>query len=312
MLAYLDRTDVKPLDLEGFITAWKDSLSLRVRSGEVKQDTATAYSRGLAKFIAWHEGQETSPDVIREWKADLLRRSHKPAAINAWLAGLRSFFGWLAEAGQIPFDPTQAIPGATRKGTRRKHARECLTDREVIRLLSMPKRDTLEGKRDHAMISVMLYTAARGIELHRADLEDLKTVDGALVLYVQGKGHDEKDDFLVFPPEAESAMREWLAVRGRNNGALFTSCSNRSNGKRLSRRAIREIVKRYIDAAGIHGNKSTHSLRHTAITSAIRNNAPLQKVKGMSRHASIDTLMIYYHEADRLSDPAEKYISYIE
>ena len=70
------------------------------------------------------------------------------------------------------------------------------------------------------MLCVMLYTAARGIELHRADIEDLKTMDGALVLQVQGKGHYEKDDFLVLSHEAESAMRDWLVLRGKESGAL--------------------------------------------------------------------------------------------
>ncbi len=223
---------------------------------------------------------------------------------------MRSFFGWLAEMEEIPFDPTQAIKGASRKGSAKRHVRESLTDREVIRLLEQPNRETQEGVRDYAMLCLMLYTAARGIELHRADVEDLQTMDGALVLNVQGKGHYEKDDFLVLSHEAESAMRDWLVLRGKEGGALFTSSSNFSKGERLSRRAMRGIVKGYFDAAGLHGNKTTHSLRHTAITSAIRHNAPIQKVKGMSRHASLDTLMIYYHEADRLSDPAEKYISY--
>lgn len=120
----------------------------------------------------------------------------------------------------------------------------------------------------------------------------------------------EKDDFLVLSHEAENAMRDWLVLRGRNSGPLFTSSSNYSKGKRLSRRAMRGIVKVYFNKAGLQGNKTTHSLRHTAITSAIRHNAPIQKVKGMSRHASIDTLMIYYHEVDRLTDPAERHISY--
>jgi site-specific recombinase XerD len=156
----------------------------------------------------------------------------------------------------------------------------------------------------------LLYTAARGIKLHRADMEDLKTMDGALVLQVQGKGHAEKDDVLILTSDAESALRDWLAFRGRELGPLFISHSNRTTGGRLSRRSIREIVKRHFDTAGIHGNKTTHSLRHTAITNANRHNAPLQKVKGMSRHASPDTLMIYYHEVDRLIDPAEQYIHY--
>ena len=67
-----------------------------------------------------------------------------------------------------------------------------------------------------------------------------------------------------------------------------------------------------MNTAGLTGNKTTHSLRHTAIANTIRHNAPIQKVKGMSRHSSLDTLMIYYHEVDRLTEPAEKFISYTE
>lgn len=297
-------------DLICFVQPWLDALELRVQAQELKPDTAITYKRGVIKFLEWLAGKRPSADVIRAWKADLLNNKIKPSSVNIWIAGLRSFFGWLAEIGEIPFDPTQAIKGASRKGTAKRHIRESLTDREVIRLLEQPNRETREGVRDYAMLCIMLYTAARGIELHRADIEDLKTMDGALVLNVQGKGHYEKDDFLVLSAEAENAVRYWLVLRGKESGALFNSCSNYSKGARLSRRALRGMVKRYFEAAGIQGNKTTHSLRHTAITSAIRHNAPIQKVKGMSRHASIDTLMIYYHEADRLSDPAEKYISY--
>ncbi len=74
--------------------------------------------------------------------------------------------------------------------------------------------------------------------------------------------------------------------------------------------ALRDIVKKYFRMAGVHGNKTPHSLRHTAITSAIRHGAPAEKVRGTSRHASLDTLMIYYHESDRVDNPAEQYISY--
>lgn len=297
-------------DLVIFIQPWQEALGLRVQAQELKQDTAITYRRGVVKFLHWLAGKRPCTDIIRAWKADLLNNNVKPSSVNIWIAGLRSFFGWLFEQGEVPFDPTQAIKGASRKGTARRHVRESLTDREVTRLLEQPNRETREGVRDYAMLCLMLYTAARGIELHRADIEDLKTMDGALVLQVQGKGHYEKDDFLVLSHEAENAMRDWLVLRGKENGPLFTSCSNYTKDERLSRRAMRGIVRRYFDAAGLQGNKTTHSLRHTAITSAIRHHAPIQKVKGMSRHASLDTLMIYYHEADRLSDPAEKYISY--
>ena len=110
---------------------------------------------------------------------------------------------------------------------------------------------------------------------------------------------------------AEQALRDCLRVRGTKPGALFTSLSNRSQGERLSLQALRELVKDYYRLAGVQGNKSTHSLRHTAISKAIAAGVPLHKVsKGLARHASMDTTLIYVHELDRLTDPAEEHITY--
>jgi len=95
------------------------------------------------------------------------------------------------------------------------------------------------------------------------------------------------------------------------SGALFTSLSNRGRDERLSLRAIRGIVKAAYKAAGVVGkNKTTHSLRHTAITTAVKRGAPVQKVQAMARHANISTTMIYYHETDRVENPAEEFIQY--
>jgi integrase/recombinase XerD len=297
--------------LQALMGDWTRDLAQRVAAQEISQDTANGYRRGASKFFTWLADGQPTGETIRAWKADLLKAGTRPASINAWLAGLRSFFGWLAQVGQIPFNPAEQIKGATRKGTKKRHARQALTDNEARRLLAQPDRSTKAGTRDYAILALMLYTAARTIEVHRADVNDLTTQGGKLVLLVQGKGHMEKDDMLVLIGPAENAMRDWLAVRGTKPGALFTSLSNKSQGERLSRSSLREIVKGYFAAAGIHGdNKTTHSLRHTAISAAIRHGAPAEKVRGMSRHASLDTLMIYYHEADRIDDPAEQYISY--
>ena len=76
-------------------------------------------------------------------------------------------------------------------------------------------------------------------------------------------------------------------------------------------RAIRQIVTGYYQAAGVVGtSKTTHSLRHTFATKAIRNGAPIQKLQNAMRHSNVATTMIYYHEVDRLSDPAEAFVTY--
>jgi integrase/recombinase XerD len=290
---------------------WKAHLDLKVSAGAFSQDTANTYKRGARKFIVWLSDRPADGDTILSWLAYLRSQGNKPAAINAWLGGVRSFFGWAADRAHIPFNPAQGIRGAKRSGTRKRHIREALIDAEVLRLLAQPDRSTLKGKRDYALLIIQLYTAARGIELHRADVADLKTQNGRLVLMVQGKGQDEKDEPLILVAEAAEAVRDWLSVHRRKAGALFVSLSYRSKGERLSRSGTREILKRYFKLAGVVGNKTTHSLRHTAITNALRRGVPLTRVsKQLARHSSIDTTMIYVHEVDRMSDPVEEHIFY--
>jgi integrase len=130
-------------------------------------------------------------------------------------------------------------------------------------------------------------------------------------LWVRGKGHKEPDDFVVLPEPAHKAVRAWLMVRGRTKGPLFLSLSRQNSGERLSTRAIRGMVKKRYEEAGVVGlNKSAHSLRHSAISAAIRNGAEPLQVRAMARHKSYDTTLRYYHELSRTENPAEDFIQY--
>jgi integrase/recombinase XerD len=302
-------------DVLSLVDDWHRAMTLQVESGEISDTTRRAYQVGMDKFLTWwtdNDGGQVDGDTLRRWIADLKRQGRKPNSINTWRAGVRAFFTWAVGAHRLIYNPTLGVKGAKRKGTKRKHKRDALTDTEVRRVLAQPDTSTPEGKRDKAILVLMAYTAARTIELHRADLADLSTQDGRLVLKVQGKGDVESDDLLVLAnPAAEAALYDWLAARGNKPGPLFTSLSNRSRGDRLSLRSFRELVKGYYRSAGIQAsNKTTHSLRHAAITNAVRHGAPIQKVQSMARHASLDTTMIYFHETDRIDNPAEQFISY--
>lgn len=297
------------------IEDWKDHLTLMVRTGEISENTSSAYVRGWGRFQDWllvQDVDQVDADDIRRWMAELKEKGYKPNTVNAWLAGVRSLFSWAVGNRRLIINPTEGVKSASRKGEGGKHKRSMLTNNEVKRVLAQPDRSTAQGKRDFAILNLKIYTAIRDIEVHRADLEDLRTEGDRLVLHVQGKGHEEKDDLLVIAnPEAETALHDWLAARGNQSGPLFVSLSNRAKDSRLSLRSIRRMVKGYYKAAGVRGkNKTSHSLRHTAITNAIINGAPPYKVQSMARHKSLETTMIYFHEVDRLEDPAEGYINY--
>jgi integrase/recombinase XerD len=307
------RTLAEGANVRDLAKAWKDSLALQVRAGEIAETTQRTYEIGLEKFLTWADRRKlVSDEVIREWIADMRGEGRTPATVNTWLAGVRSFFSWAFRNRHLPYNPTNGLKGAKRSGTSQKHKRDALTDREVLRVIGAPDVSTPEGKRDRAILALMAYCGARSVELQRADLADLRTVGGRLVLDVRGKGRQEKDELLVIAhPDAESAVRDWLGERGSAAGPLFVSLSHRSHGARLSLMTIRYIVKSHFKAAGVRGDrKTTHSLRHTAITSAVKHGAPVQKVQTMARHANISTTMIYYHETDRVENPAEAFVNY--
>lgn len=302
-------------DVRALVADWHRALQLQVDAGDLAATTATTYRAGVAKFLMWATDRgSVTDDTIREWKAALLGEGRRPGTVNTWLSGMRAFFAWAVGARRLPYDPTANVKGAKRKGTSQKHKRSDLTNDEVRRILAGPNRTTPAGKRDYAILAIMAYTAARTVELHRADLDHLATEAGQLVLHVQGKGRAEADDVIVIAHhQAADALHDWLSVRGEQPGPLFTSLSDRSRGQRMSLQAYRAMWLGVKKAAGVRDrakSKTLHSLRHTAISNAVRHGAPVQKVQAMARHANIQTTMVYFHEADRIENPAERFISY--
>lgn len=304
---------IQGIDFADAITLWHDALDLRTRTGELAQPTVTSYKKGMQKFTDWMQAEHPasiSPDTIRLWQAHMLKDNQK-RSVNTWLAGVRSFFTWCTDARLIPYNPTATVKGASRKGETQIHRKNPLTNAEVRRLLAMPDTSTAQGARDFAILNLFLFTAMRSVEINRANLSDWQTIGTQQVIYYQGKGHNEADDYKVVVDPVADAVQIWLSCRGNKPGPLFTSLSDRSQGERLSLRAIRNLIKDHMRKAGIDDpKKTTHSLRHTAITNAIVNGAPLRVVQTLAGHASANTTSIYIHNVDRLQNPGEKFIDY--
>jgi len=295
------------------LSGWHEVIQLQVKAGEISETTGATYRRGIAQFLSWLQAQdnkEVNAETIQRWKADLAGQGLKPSSVNTWLAGVKRFFEWAAGAGLISVNPTAGVKNVKRKGTNKRHMRDALTDREVLRVLSQPDRNTTQGRRDYAILCLKAFCALRDVEIFRADLADLSTVNGMPVLRVQGKGSSEKDDTaVIYHATAQEALYDWLADRGKKAGPLFTSLSNRSQGERLGLSALRHMVIDYFRKAGVvDPRKTSHSLRHSAISKVARRD--ILKARQVARHASIDTTMIYVHEADRLDNPGEAFIDY--
>ena len=308
-----ERADVFVL-LDEYVAA----MVAQVGTGEIAAATWETYHTGLDHFIDYARARrELDGDVLRGWLKSLRDQNCKPATINTWLTAVRSFLGWAQAHHYIPYNPAADVRGEKRRGSKKEYKRDRLTDAEMLRVLDQPDASPA-GKRDHAYLMLRAYTGVRDIELHRADVAELSTRDGRAVLYVHGKGHAEADELVVLVPDVEQALMDWIAIRTeilrqakKEAEAIFISLSDRSLGKRLSRRAIRWMVKHYFAAAGVVGDRKTsHSMRHAAISSVLDHGGTLLDAQTLARHENAATTGIYVHQRNRLLNPPEELIRY--
>ena len=158
---------------------------------------------------------------------------------------------------------------------------------------------------------MLVRTGLRTIELHRANIEDIRQEAGEALLYIQGKGRDSKDAFVLLTEDALRPLREYINARNEKNTRqpLFISHSNRNAGGRLSTRTISRIVKEALRVAGLNDSRlSAHSLRHTAITLSLLGGASVQEAQTMARHSDINTTLKYAHNINRIKQAPEKKI----
>lgn len=312
---------LRPQDLDGLIDQF-------LISQDIKQSSKLTYRRGLRSFFSWlssidnRQSSINDPDrqTILAYKTHLEDLRGSPLTLSTYLTAVRRFFGWAESMKYYP-NIARGIRGSKRlKGFRK----ESLTVPQARQLLLFPTLQgegrggdgaySLEDLRDHAIVSLMLRTGLRTIELIRADVEDLRQEGGEAVLWIQGKGRDAKDEFVLLTEETLKPIREYLqSVRPEPvEGPLFSSWSSRNRGKRLSTRSIRRIVKRRLGQIGLVSKRLTaHSLRHTAITLSLLGGASIQEAQTMARHASIDTTLIYAHNISRIRDAPERRVDQV-
>lgn len=270
--------------------------------------TVKAYTDNVRRFAEWISAQgitQPTRDTVIAYKRHLAA-TLKATTVTSYLAAVRIFFEW---TDTLP--PPKHYPNiaARVKGMRisRNHKRDALKPEACMKLLdTSEQRDGLKGARDYAIITLMLTGALRCVEVVNANVEDFILYDGSPRLYVLGKDRDEKADAVEIPQETEAAIRAYLRIRARAEGRtpsgsapLFASTAPRNRGERMTTRSISGIVKDAMRGAGYDTPRLTaHSLRHSAVTNAIRAGEDIVSVSRFARHQDISTTMGYVHELE--------------
>ena len=196
---------------------------------------------------------------LRAYLSSLYEKNAK-TSIARRLAALRSFYRYLFRKGLVESDVAERVPLPRAEKRLPRH----LSLEETERLLGAPEAATALGLRNRAILELLYSTGLRVDELAALDADDLTAIpesEGG-TLRVTGKGRKER--LVVCGATARKAVAEYLARREEfgpeeDETALFLN----SRGGRLTVRSIERMVEQVARTAGLPGDVTPHTLRHS-------------------------------------------------
>jgi integrase/recombinase XerD len=299
-------------------------------AGQFSPHTRRAYEGDVLLFRHFMDaiGRVHLADVTRDdliaYRAWLMSR-YAPTTVNRRLSVVRSLFIEAMAQGEITVNPSIHLKQLRVADESPTIALDAFDARILLEKIDC---STLLGKRDRALLSLLLRTGLRRSEIGPIKLNDLQLQRGHHTLTVIGKGNKRR--LAKIPVDVYRDIEDWLIARLEaerchldltelpSGSPLFVEVRRVGRGEQAHYRAVGEsgltpdaiwyILKRHLIAAGIHANITPHSLRHTFITLALEGRAPLHKVQYAAGHADPRTTERYHHRKDNLDDNATDYV----
>ena len=263
-------------------------------------NTLSSYRRDLRRYAQLLAAQEVRAlaEVREAHVAEYLARlregdaEHPPlsasSAARAVIA-VRGLHRFAHREGLTATDPAKLV----RPPTPPRRLPKAIPVSDVERLLEASGvGDTPLALRDRALLEVLYGTGARISEAVGLFVDDLDRSAGAVVLH--GKGGKTRiapvgsyalravDEYLV-------RARPALVERGRGSAALFLN----ARGGPLSRQSAWSILRAAAERAGLSGDLSPHTLRHSFATHLLDGGADVRVVQELLGHASVTTTQVY-------------------
>ena len=257
------------------------------------ENTTVSYERDLKKLYRylqetqgitrWEDVTETH---LNAYMLYMEKKNYAASSVSRNVASVRTFFHFLQKTGVTDSNPADELkpPKAEKKMP------EILTIEQVSALLMQPDRNTNKGIRDSAMLELLYATGIRVSELIGLTVGDVN-----LRLDYINCSDRTKERIIPFGSAAKKSLSDYMNhsrmsfIVGEDKGWLFTNCQ----GKPMSRQGFWMILKGYARDAGIEGDITPHTLRHSFAVHMIDNGADLRSVQEMMGHSDISTTQMY-------------------
>src|SRR5271167_133428 len=255
-----------------------------------------SYRHAIDEFIGWYCLEPRlafNRTVVLRYRFFLEQNNLAPSTINVRLAAVRRLAFEAADTGLL--SPELAAGIRRVKGAKRLGIRigNWLTIDESRTLLQESALETNRGKRDRAILALLIGCGLRRAELVGLRTEDLQTREEHCVIAdLIGKGKHIRT--VPVPAWAKRAVDKWTQAAGINTGRIFRRVNRFGKiwGEGITSKAIWHVVKAAALRAEIQ-NLTPHDLRRTCARLCHSGGGELEQIQFLLGHASVQTTERY-------------------
>ncbi len=250
-----------------------------------------AYGHALDHLFAFSADRPLDRALLQEWKTGM--EGLAPSTVNVRLSAVRKLVSEARASGMLGVDEAARltdVPNIRQQGTRLGN---WLTREQARELLTVPDRSTLKGKRDYAILALLVGCALRRQELATLNVQTIQLREGRWVLAdLVGKGRRVRT--VAVPLWVKQGINAWMTAAVIEEGRLLRSI--RKGGKRigngLSDWAVWNVVQNSAHEIGIE-RFGAHDLRRTCAKLCRKAGGDLEQIKFLLGHSSIQTTERY-------------------
>jgi len=254
-----------------------------------------AAARAVGQDVRTVDWAALEPAVLEHIREQLREAGRSPSWVNLVLAAVRSLVRHLWQQGLVPDQRRariQDVAGA--RGSREPAGRHVEAHELAAIAKACASDDSLVGLRDVAIIGLAATTGLRRAEVVGLDVGDVNLETGRTV--VRGKGDKQRAVYVT--NGALDALRDWVAARGPQPGALFVRLVRKAGGghrvteDRVSVQTIVDTLKRRARESGIAPIRP-HDLRRTVAGELLDAGTDISTVARLLGHANVQTTARY-------------------
>ncbi len=269
-------------------------------------ESKRAYDRAITDFLNWGSTSARKTGftkaTVQAYKAHLSSLGLAASTINVRMSAIRRLAAEAADNGIM--DPNLASGIGRVKGVKREGIRtgNWLTVHQAEKFVNAPDTTTLKGKRDRALLAVLIGCGLRREETATLMLEHIQQRDARWAI-VDMKGKGGRIRTVPMPSWAKVAIDEWTMAAEFSVGRVFRPVNkgDRLCGDTMTAQSIFECVKKYAAEIGVK-EIAPHDLRRTFAKLAHKGRAALEQIQLSLGHQSIQTTERYLGVRQDLTD----------